>query len=233
MNLENNTIQGLFDGISGGYDRFNRLSSLGLDKYWRRKALKDLKPGSKVLDIGTGTGDLALMAAERLLGQGEVCGIDFSEEMLKIARNKALRKGAGRRISWVKGRVQDLPFDEKRYDVAVSAFVLRNIKPVMGPALLGVHRSLKDGGRIAFVDITRPKNAVLRELFFGYAKWIMGPAGRWLFRNKGPADYLETSVRDFFSPGEFEDMLRSHGFSRVGSSSFFGGAITLFSGEKS
>lgn len=262
------TVRKLFDAIAGRYDRFNSISSFGRDGAWRKKALEFLQPGMRVLDMGTGTGDLAFEAARRVGAGGAVVGIDVSEPMLSFAAGKNVKKareaaqaaspvngsaGAGggsgangkesangaaglgfAPIRWVHRGAQELPLDnEKPFDAVVSAFVLRNVHSEIARVLEGVKKSLKPGGRIAFLDLTEPESKFLSWGSRLYMSTVVLAIGTLVFRDPEPVRYLKASMQRFFKASEFKKLLTDAGFENVRSRSFLFGAVTLYEASTS
>jgi len=221
----------MFDALAAGYDRFNRLSSLGLDALWRKKTLEIIRPGMRVLDIGTGTGDLAL-GALRIVGErGEVVGLDFSEPMLQVAARKTELQNAPGTIRWELRGAEEIPFEETPYDAAVSGFVLRNLRGIES-ILAGVYRSLRPGGLISFVDLTEPLNPIFRRGGVLYLNTAVMICGRFVFGASYPEGYLRDSMKSFFRAPEFAALLSKTGFVNVRAKSFLFGMVTLYTGRK-
>ncbi len=231
MPLSPESIRTMFDRLAQGYDRFNRLSSLGLDALWRKKALEPIRPGMRVLDIGCGTGDLALGALARIEGRGEVVGLDFSEPMLRVAEAKHRRNGPAGPIRWELRGAEEIPFESTPFDAAVSGFVLRNLRGIDG-ILAGVYRALRPGGVLSFVDLTEPENPLIRRGGFLYLNTGVSVFGRFVFGADYPAGYLKESMKSFFRPREFKALLEKTGFIEVRAKSFLFGMVTLYSAKK-
>lgn len=233
-NPDGPTIRQMFDDLAPRYDLFNRLTSMGMDAGWRSDTLRPVKPGMRVLDLGCGTGDLALMAASRMEGAGEVVGLDFSKRMLEVAEGRRLKtpEPAARLVRWEEGRAEDLPFEPQLFDLAVSGFVLRNLYQNIDAILSGVYASLALGGRISFLDITEPRNKTLKTLWTAYMTTVAAIYGKFLFGKSYPMFYLTESAKRFLKPDEFTLKLKAAGFKNVVAREYLFGIITLYSAEK-
>ncbi len=207
-------VQGMFDRIAPVYDLMNRVMTMGLDQRWRRKTVKAVvEPGDRVLDAACGTGDLAIIAAK---AGGVVVGLDFSERMLERARRKAPE------LEWVRGDLLALPFDEESFDSATVGFGVRNVAD-LGAALEELRRVLKPGGRLAILEITRPRGPlrVFYSLWFDRIVPLLGkilPGGE-------AYTYLPASVRRFPGPDDLAAQLT--GFRDVEYRLFAGGIVAL------
>ncbi len=207
-------VQGMFDRIAPVYDLMNRVMTMGLDQRWRRKTVKAVvEPGDRVLDAACGTGDLAIIAAK---AGGVVVGLDFSERMLERARRKAPE------LEWVRGDLLALPFDEETFDSATVGFGVRNVAD-LGASLEELRRVLKPGGRLAILEITRPRGPlrVFYSLWFDRIVPLLGkilPGGE-------AYTYLPASVRRFPGPDDLAAQLT--GFRDVDYKLFAGGIVAL------
>ena len=220
----------MFDRIAKNYDGANRAISMGMDRGWRRKAVRLLKPfrGGRYLDIGTGTGDLVF----EILNQSAhvlVDGIDPAEQMLAIARNKAARRGLGDSVSFISGDALDLPMESETYDGIVSGFCFRNIERRQ-KALDEMRRVLKPGGMLVILEATYPKSALIRMGYRLYTP-LVPLVGRWL--GGGSAyQYLVDSIEDFPKPENVMDMFSAAGFCHVQCTPLTFGTVCIFSGKK-
>jgi demethylmenaquinone methyltransferase/2-methoxy-6-polyprenyl-1,4-benzoquinol methylase len=207
-------VQGMFDRIAPVYDLMNRVMTMGLDQRWRRKTVKAVvEPGDRVLDAACGTGDLAIIAAR---AGGVVTGLDFSERMLERARRKAPE------LEWVRGDLLALPFDDESFDSATVGFGVRNVAD-LDAAIAELRRVLRPGGRLAILEITRPRGPlrVFYSLWFDRIVPLLGkilPGGE-------AYTYLPASVRRF--PGPDELAARLSGFRDVRYRLFAGGIVAL------
>ena len=203
-------IARMFDRIAPTYDLLNHLLSANVDQTWRRRAVRLLGAGAdeRVLDACTGTGDLAV--ALREAGAGDVVGVDFAPEMIRLAEAKA-----GEHVHFRVGDVLDLPFEDGTFDAATVAFGVRNFEDLpAGLAELG--RVLKPGGRLLVLEFSRPPSRLVRGVYETYAMVVLPMIGNLV---SGGADnayaYLPRSVQAFPAPERLAEMLRSAGFAAV------------------
>jgi demethylmenaquinone methyltransferase/2-methoxy-6-polyprenyl-1,4-benzoquinol methylase len=215
-------VRAMFDRIAPVYDLMNRVMTAGLDGRWRRATAEAVvRPGDRVLDACCGTGDLAVAAAR---AGGRVTGLDFSERMLERAR----RKAPG--LEWIQGDLLALPFDDGSFDAATVGFGIRNVEDV-GAALRELRRVLRPGGRLAVLEITRPRG-LLRHFYGLWFDRIVPLLGRVL-PGGAAYSYLPASVRRFPGLGELARLLKDAGFADVRFRLFAGGIVALHVGEAS
>jgi demethylmenaquinone methyltransferase/2-methoxy-6-polyprenyl-1,4-benzoquinol methylase len=222
-------IAGMFDAIAGRYDRLNHLLSAGFDRRWRRRAVRELRfqGGEHVLDVCTGTADLALEAVTAVPAARRVVGIDFSGEMLRLARGKVLDASLGDRIRLVRGDATRLPFDEARFDAAMVAFGIRN---VVDPAAAcrECRRVLRPGGQLAILEFGFPRIPGIRTMYAWYFRYLLPLVGRVMSKHGEAYAYLPASVQQFPSPDAFADVLRDAGFGDVRYVSLTVGIVYLY-----
>jgi demethylmenaquinone methyltransferase / 2-methoxy-6-polyprenyl-1,4-benzoquinol methylase len=211
----------MFDRIAPVYDAMNRVMTAGLDRRWRRLAVREVVwPGDRVLDACCGTGDLAIEAERR---GGRVVGLDFSEQMLERARAKS---GT---IEWVRGDALELPFEDDSFDAATVGFGVRNLDDLEG-GLRELSRVLRSGGRVAVLEITRPRG-FLRPFFRVWLDAMIPLAGRFLPGGKAYT-YLPASVRRFPGPEDLSKLLEAGGFRDVRYRLLGGGVVALHIGTR-
>jgi demethylmenaquinone methyltransferase/2-methoxy-6-polyprenyl-1,4-benzoquinol methylase len=227
-------IAGMFDAIARRYDTLNHLLSAGLDKRWRRQAVSALalRLDERVLDMCTGTADLAIEAATSSTGRaGEVIGIDFSSEMLKYARRKVLERGLGERVRIARGDATRMPIADATMDAAMAGFGIRNVlDPVRTCAEF--HRVLRPGGRLAILEFGMPQLPGIRGLYFWYFEHVLPRVGRLISRHGEAYSYLPLSMRAFPSGDAFAGMLRTAGFGDVQYRSLALGLVYLYLARK-
>jgi demethylmenaquinone methyltransferase / 2-methoxy-6-polyprenyl-1,4-benzoquinol methylase len=213
-------VRSMFDRIAPVYDAMNRVMTAGLDRRWRRlTARAAVRPGDRVLDACCGTGDLSIAARD---AGGQVTGLDFSERMLERAR----RKAPG--LAWVQGDLLALPFDDESFDAATVGFGVRNVAD-LDAGLRELRRVLRPGGRLAILEITRPRGvaAPFYRLWFDAVVPLLGrvlPGG-------SAYTYLPASVRRFPGPDELVERLEASGFGAVSYRLLAGGIVALHVGE--
>ena len=176
-----------------------------------------------------------LEAAKRLKGQGEVIGLDFSENMLTIARKRIEKRGVGKSgvtVFFEQRRAEEIPFEEKPYDLVVSGFVLRNIYENIDEILRGVHQSLKVGGEISFLDFTEPPGIVQKRLWRWYMNTVAAFYGKVLFGKNFPLFYITDSAQRFLKAPEFVQKLREAGFKEATAQKLMTGIIVLYRAKK-
>jgi demethylmenaquinone methyltransferase/2-methoxy-6-polyprenyl-1,4-benzoquinol methylase len=209
-------VEAMFDRISPVYDVMNRVMTAGLDRRWRRLAAEQVvRPGDEVLDACCGTGDLAL-EAER--AGGRVTGLDFSEPMLERARRKS---GT---VEWVRGDLLALPFADESFDVATVGFGIRNVD-VLEAGLRELARVLRPGGRLACLEITRPRG-LLRPFFRFWFDGVVPVLGKVLPGGEAYT-YLPASVRRFPGPEDLAAVMGEAGFEEIGWRLLGGGIVCL------
>jgi demethylmenaquinone methyltransferase/2-methoxy-6-polyprenyl-1,4-benzoquinol methylase len=211
----------MFDRIAPVYDVMNRVMTAGLDRRWRRLAVREVVwPGDRVLDACCGTGDFSVEAEQR---GGRVVGLDFSERMLERARRKS---GT---IEWVRGDALALPFEDGEFDAATVGFGVRNLDD-LDRGLRELARVLRPGGRIAVLEITRPRG-LLRPFFRVWLDAMIPLAGRFLPGGKAYT-YLPASVRRFPGPEDLSKLLEAAGLQEVRYRMLGGGSVALHTGVR-
>jgi demethylmenaquinone methyltransferase/2-methoxy-6-polyprenyl-1,4-benzoquinol methylase len=220
-----------FSAIPRHYDRINRLFTWRMDEVWRKYAVQEISRFRpvKVMDLCTGTGDLAIHISRNSGKDVTITGLDYSVPMLEIAKAKAIRKGQ-ERIEFIHGDAANVPFSDDHFDAIGIAFAFRNLtykNPDTTNYLKEIRRVLKPGGCFVIVESSQPKNPLLRRLFGIYANNMVYRLGSILSGNRGAYKYLSTSVIHFFSPVEICEMLISAGFREVTFKRLLGGVAAL------
>lgn len=222
-----------------GYDRFNLVASLGVDRLWRdaliKKAVLALNASETVLDIGTGTGDLIFELYAQLPLLKRDCkffGLDFSKEMLKVAMVKGKRRPGSKYSLFLQGDAQFIPLRSESVDLVVSAFALRNMKKQVFNILLELQRVLKPNGKLLLLDMYAPQGKLLKALHRVYLCTMLGLAGRAIFAKRWAGSYLPETIFNFWRPEEFVQMLEKTGFVDVGYHTLWGGMAIVHEAKK-
>lgn len=224
----------MFDAIAPRYDLLNTVLSAGLDRYWRRRAIRSLGFSGRetLLDVCTGTGDVALAAARARLGARQVIGVDFAAAMLARAVAKARDDALASRVHLVRGDAMNLPVPANSVDGVTIAFGIRNVvKPEAACAEL--LRALRPGGRLAILEFGMPVLPAVRPLYLWYFRNVLPRIGRAVSRHDAAYSYLPTSVEAFPWGEQFADVLRGEGFNNVRSRPLTFGIVYLYTAEKS
>ena len=220
----------MFDAAARRYDLLNRLLSFGLDRRWRAQTARLMmdKPTARVLDVCTGTGDLAIACA-RAAQDATVVGLDFSEPMLSLARDKLSRRGLSERIRLVRGDALHMPFRNGSFDAASIAFGARNLED-LEQGIREMTRLVRPGGTIAVLELVTPRNPLSRF----YLQRVLPRIGRIVSRMSGSAyDYLAESVLAFLKPEALADLMRQCGLVNVTVHHVRLGIVTICTGETS
>jgi demethylmenaquinone methyltransferase / 2-methoxy-6-polyprenyl-1,4-benzoquinol methylase len=221
----------MFDAIARKYDLMNRIISLGRDAAWRKKAIEalSLTPFARVLDVGSGTGDLAIDIV-RTAPQVEVVGLDPAVGMLTVGREKMRRVASDKPVSIVVGDAMTLPFSDEVFDGVVLGFCIRNVEDRLA-AVREFRRVLKPSGRLVILELTVPKNPLLSFGHLLYTGSVI-PLVSFVVTKKGAYDYLVKSVRAFPKADAFLSAMTAVGFRRGSAMSLMLGSVTLFVLEK-
>jgi demethylmenaquinone methyltransferase/2-methoxy-6-polyprenyl-1,4-benzoquinol methylase len=226
-------IAGMFDAIAGRYDFLNHFLSAGIDRRWRKRAIRSLAltGRERVLDVCTGTADVALEAVSASPPAGRVLGVDFAGEMLRIGRDKIARAGLAPRIALVRGDAARIPAADGSVDCVTIAFGIRNVENTAG-ACAEMHRALAPGGRLAVLEFAIPTLPVVRGLYLWYFKTVLPCFGRLISRHNAAYSYLPESVGAFATPDEFVKLLRHAGFVEISAVPLTLGIVYLYTARR-
>jgi demethylmenaquinone methyltransferase/2-methoxy-6-polyprenyl-1,4-benzoquinol methylase len=226
-------IAGMFDAIARRYDFLNHFLSAGIDRHWRTQAVRSLRlTGSeRVLDLCTGTGDLAIALRTGQPGAARVVGVDFAGAMLAVGLDKLKRRGLADRVQLVRADATRVPLGADSTDAVTVAFGIRNVEDPAA-ACVEVLRVLVPGGRLAILEFAIPSSPVFRGVYMAYFKHVLPRLGRLISRHEGAYDYLPASVGAFTSPAEFASLLRRAGFVDVSVRPLTLGAVVLYLARK-
>ena len=227
-------IRRMFGQVASRYDLLNHLLSLNVDKYWRWRTTRLVPPAgdTPVLDLCTGTGDLALAYDRAARGRVPIVGADFCHEMLVRAADKARRRGAAERIHFVEADAQRLPLPSNHFQIATVAFGLRNVSNT-GRGLSEMVRVTRPGGRVAILEFSQPRHWLFGRLYRFYFTHVLPTVGQAISRSPDKAyRYLPASVQDFPDGEALAEMLRDQGLRDVRFYPFTFGIATLYVGVK-
>ena len=222
----------MFDNIAPKYDFLNHFLSLNIDKIWRKKSIKLLKKSNPeiLLDIATGTGDFALEIYKRLKPE-KIIGIDISEGMLKVGREKIKKKGLLSVIEFQKGDSENLSFSDNYFDAVTVAFGVRNFEN-LEKGLFEMKRVLKPSGVLIILEFSQPEKFPIKQFYGFYSKNILPVFGKVFSKDKSAYTYLPESVNAFPYGKNFVDILKKTGFSAVKFKQFAFGISTVYYAEK-
>lgn len=224
----------MFGEIAPRYDLLNRLLSLGIDRSWRRRTIRLVPPQGEapILDVCTGTGDLALAYWRAGGGRTPVVGADFCHPMLVLGNGKSQRAKAGQGVQWVEADAQHLPFADDQFQIVCVAFGLRNVSDT-DRGLREMVRVCRPGGSVAVLEFTTPDRWPLKPLYGWYFRHILPRVGQALAKNRqGAYNYLPASVGEFPQRDALAERLRGAGLTQVRFHPFTFGVATLYVGVK-
>ena len=225
-------VHGIFSQIAGRYDAFNAMASLGIDRSWRRALVREcaLTPESRVLDLASGTGDVAFALAN--LGRPrEIVATDFNADMLSVAEKKAAEHPPAVPVSFSVADAQALPFADASFDVVTVAFGVRNF-PDRAANFAEVLRVLRPGGRYVILEFSRPPFAPWRAVYHVYLRQVIPAIGGMLTGDRAGFVYLNDSIRLFPTQERLASELREAGFSAISWRDMTGGIVALHTAVK-
>ncbi|MEW6509456.1 MAG: bifunctional demethylmenaquinone methyltransferase/2-methoxy-6-polyprenyl-1,4-benzoquinol methylase UbiE [Bacteroidota bacterium] len=224
-------VGSLFDSIAYRYDLLNHLLSGGIDHYWRRRAiaeLRDLRP-RRVIDVATGTADLAIAAAR--LNPERIVGVDIAGNMLALGRRKVAARGLDRLITLQGGTAEQLEFPDASFDAAIVAFGVRNFAD-LAAGLAEMRRVIRPGGMIVILEFSRPAAFPFKQLYFLYFRRVIPFVGRIVSRHDTAYRYLPETVMKFPQDRQFLDILSRTGFSSVSAARLTFGIVSIYTGVR-
>jgi demethylmenaquinone methyltransferase/2-methoxy-6-polyprenyl-1,4-benzoquinol methylase len=221
----------MFDSISHRYDFLNHFLSLGIDKGWRKKAIRMLAPSRPriLLDVATGTGDFALQALD--LHPDKVIGVDISEGMLEVGRKKMKDRGLSDKIDMVTADSENLPFPDNKFDAVTVGFGVRNFEN-LSKGLLEINRVMKPGAMVAILEFSRPRRFPFKQIYNFYFKFILPKIGQWISRDKVAYTYLPESVEAFPDGNDFVEILKNTGFKNIACKPLTFGISSIYTAQK-
>lgn len=224
-------VEQMFDTISGEYDGLNRVISFGVDVKWRKKVVnlvKDIHP-DRILDVATGTGDLAIQLVPS--GASEIIGLDISAGMLDVGRKKIAQKGFEGKIEMVQADSEDLPFEDAYFDAITVAFGVRNFEH-LEKGLAEIYRVLKPGGLFVILETSVPTKTPFKQGYSLYSKHLLPLIGKVFSKDKDAYAYLSESASVFPYGDIFNNILRKTGFSKVQHDPQTFGVATIYTASK-
>ncbi|KAF0217557.1 MAG: ubiquinone/menaquinone biosynthesis [Geobacteraceae bacterium] len=225
-------IQEMFDSIAPRYDFLNRLLSLGIDRRWRRFAVRQIKysePG-RILDVATGTGDVAMEIAAQTPAAVNIVGVDFSREMVELGKDKIRNSSYAGRITMEVAPCEAIPFPDESFDSVTIAFGIRNVVD-REQGLREMQRVLKPGGRVVILEFSTPRSQLFKSLYYFYFLRVLPVIGG-LFSRFSAYKYLPDSVLEFPSREDFKALMAAAGFGSLAHYDLTGGIATVYVGDK-
>jgi demethylmenaquinone methyltransferase/2-methoxy-6-polyprenyl-1,4-benzoquinol methylase len=221
-------VQSMFDRIAGRYDLLNRIISFRLDTGWRKRAIRTLLTVENplIVDLGTGTGDMAFNAAKIAGANARIVGLDFSLQMIRLAERKRSRVRRGASIAFLQATALEAPIKSAIFDGAMTAFVLRNVSD-LPRFFCEAHRLLKPGGKFVSLDMFPPTSGWFSSLYAVYFYRLMPWLGGLLSTDRKAYQYLSDSVRRFDPPETVATMIEQAGFVEVKIQKFLRGAVCM------
>lgn len=223
-------VHSVFEKIYKNYDKMNSVISFQRHIAWRKETMKrmNVKKGSSALDVCCGTADWTIAMAEAVGEQGKATGLDFSNNMLKIGREKIKDYS---NIELIHGNAMDLPFADNTFDYVTIGFGLRNVPDYM-KVLKEMHRVVKPGGKVVCLETSQPTMIGFKQLYFGYFRYIMPLFGKLFAKSYKEYSWLQESARDFPGMRELAQMFSEAGFKNVEVKPFTGGVAAMHLGSK-
>ena len=225
-------VSEMFDDIAQRYDFMNRFLSAGIDVSWRKKAIKLFKKDNPqhILDVATGTGDMAIMAA-KLLQPRKITGIDISPKMLEIGRKKVENENLGTKIELYSGDSETINFADNTFDAVMVAFGVRNFEH-LEKGLAEILRVMKPGAQLVVVEFSKPKKGLIRSFYNVYMGIIAPQMAKWFKQNKKAYQYLNESAKAFPDRQLFIDILKNVGYSDTSFKPLSLGICCIYAGRK-
>ena len=226
-------VQEVFNNVAIRYDVMNDLMSAGLHRMWKRVAIETIaiRPGMQILDLASGTGDLARGMSRRAGSEGHVVMADINERMLHVGRNKCIDNGELKGISWCQCDAETLPYPNEAFDRVVIGFGLRNVTD-KATALREMHRILKPGGKALVLEFSKPVSAPLSQLYDIYSFSVLPALGHFVAQDKESYQYLAESIRKHPDQGALAEMMREADFESVTYTNLTGGIVAIHTGVK-
>ncbi len=225
-------VRDMFDNIAPTYDRLNHILSVNIDRLWRRcvvRLVRRMRP-HRILDVATGTGDLAIAMAKQI-PDCHILGVDLSEQMLAIAHEKVSARGLDKHIKLSVGDAEHLDVADGSVDVVTVAFGVRNFEN-LEQGLREMYRTINKGGHIVILEFSTPQSRLFGAFYRWYSHKVLPRIGRLISRDGAAYDYLPSSVDEFPAPERFMEMLREAGFKNCKARSQSFGIAQIYTAER-
>lgn len=221
----------MFDNISGRYDFLNHFLSLGIDIRWRKRAIQELRviQPKLILDVATGTGDFAIQSLD--LNPDKVIGVDISEGMLQVGRQKMINRKLDQKIELRTGDSENLPFEENKFDAVIVAFGVRNFEN-LEKGLVEIFRVVRPGGKVVILEFSKPSHFPFKQLYNFYFKFVLPKIGRVISQDQAAYTYLPESVQAFPDGKDFLKILSDIGYKNTACKPLTFGISSLYTGTK-
>ena len=224
-------VEQMFDNISGKYDLLNRVLSMGIDVSWRKKVVKMVQAAKPetILDIATGTGDLAIQLAQNT--NAKITGFDLSAGMLEVGRKKVADLNLSNRIEMIQGDAENMPFADNSFDCITVAFGVRNFEN-LSKGLDDIYRVLKPGGKFIILEFSQPESFPMKQLYAFYSKNILPKIGKQISKDDSAYTYLPESVKAFPYGEEMKNILKNSNFSKTSDKKLTFGIASIYESLK-
>ena len=222
-------VSKVFEDVFDKYDIMNDLMSLGIHRVWKKELIKFLNPqkNTKLIDVASGTGDIAKLYLEKINYKGHVCCVDENKNILKLNKEKFEKNSS---VKWYCNNAEKLPFKNNYFDYYTISFGIRNVRNV-NSALGEAYRVLKPGGRFLCLEFSKVKNEILNKFYKTYSKSIP-LIGKFILGKSEPYEYLINSIEEFYSQDEFFNKIKNHNFTNVSYRNLSGGIVAIHSAWK-
>lgn len=226
-------VRDMFNEIARKYDLMNTLMSFGMDKSWRKYAMRRarIQSGMAVLDVCCGTAEFTMEIARAVGAGGHVTGLDFSEQMLQVGQQKVKASECNDRIKLIQGNAMSLPFEDNSFDAATVGWGLRNV-PDINQALQEMRRVVRPGGWIVSLDMAKPTAPIFKQVYWLYFNWLVPTMGKVTAKRQSAYQYLHDSSREFDSQSQLADRFARNGLTNASYHNLFGGVVAVVEGQK-
>lgn len=224
-------VEQMFDNISGKYDLLNRVLSMGIDVKWRKKVVKSIQKTNPktILDIATGTGDLAIEMAKST--EAKITGFDLSAGMLEVGRKKIQELNLNNRIEMIQGDAENMPFEDNSFDSITVSFGVRNFEN-LSAGLDEINRVLKPGGTFIILEFSQPESFPMKQLYSFYSKQILPRIGKQISKDQSAYTYLPESVKAFPYGEEMKNILKKSNFISITDKKLTFGIASIYESSK-